>query len=209
MRSILYALLLLGSGAANAAPVRYDYLGQEFTAFNDFPEVEGTYAPGMRVSGYFVLAEALSDNTGVSIEIADMIDFSFSDGRNTITGSQTNLPTSIFLRTDSNGVITNWDINLSTSFTQPEPDGLQSWQLWTRTNFDGSSSTDIGMTSECAAPIGGSGPCFSSYDDSANVFQGTPGIWTATVVPIPAAVWLFGSALAGLGWQKRKKSVSA
>jgi hypothetical protein len=28
--------------------------------------------------------------------------------------------------------------------------------------------------------------------------------FTATVVPIPAAVWLFGSALAGLGWLKRK-----
>lgn len=28
----------------------------------------------------------------------------------------------------------------------------------------------------------------------------------ANVVPIPAAVWLFGSALAGLGWLKRKQT---
>jgi hypothetical protein len=28
-----------------------------------------------------------------------------------------------------------------------------------------------------------------------------------TVVPIPAAVWLFGSALAGLGWMRRRKTV--
>jgi hypothetical protein len=28
-----------------------------------------------------------------------------------------------------------------------------------------------------------------------------------TAVPIPAAVWLFGSALAGLGWMKRKQTV--
>jgi hypothetical protein len=27
------------------------------------------------------------------------------------------------------------------------------------------------------------------------------------VVPIPAAVWLFGSALAGLGWLKRKQTI--
>ncbi len=27
-----------------------------------------------------------------------------------------------------------------------------------------------------------------------------------TVVPIPASVWLFGSALAGLGWLRRKRS---
>ena len=29
---------------------------------------------------------------------------------------------------------------------------------------------------------------------------------TVSAVPIPAAVWLFGSALAGLGWLKRKKT---
>ena len=27
---------------------------------------------------------------------------------------------------------------------------------------------------------------------------------TLSIVPIPAAVWLFGSALAGLGWMRRK-----
>jgi len=31
--------------------------------------------------------------------------------------------------------------------------------------------------------------------------------FTATVVPLPAAVWLFGSALAGLGWMRRKQAV--
>jgi hypothetical protein len=29
----------------------------------------------------------------------------------------------------------------------------------------------------------------------------------AQVVPLPAAVWLFGSALAGLGWMRRKQTV--
>jgi hypothetical protein len=30
---------------------------------------------------------------------------------------------------------------------------------------------------------------------------------TVSAVPVPAAVWLFGSALAGLGWVRRKKTV--
>ncbi len=30
---------------------------------------------------------------------------------------------------------------------------------------------------------------------------------TVSAVPIPAAVWLFGSALAGLGWMRRKQTV--
>jgi hypothetical protein len=42
---------------------------------------------------------------------------------------------------------------------------------------------------------------------------GRIGFWNYTVtqeitaVPVPAAVWLFGSALAGLGWIKRKKAI--
>jgi hypothetical protein len=30
---------------------------------------------------------------------------------------------------------------------------------------------------------------------------------TVTAVPVPAAIWLFGSALAGLGWMRRKQIV--
>ena len=30
---------------------------------------------------------------------------------------------------------------------------------------------------------------------------------TISAVPVPAAVWLFGSALAGLGWMRRKHSI--
>jgi hypothetical protein len=31
--------------------------------------------------------------------------------------------------------------------------------------------------------------------------------WSLAAVPVPAAVWLFGSALAGLGWLRRKQSI--
>jgi hypothetical protein len=33
------------------------------------------------------------------------------------------------------------------------------------------------------------------------------GLMSVSVVPIPAAVWLFGSALGGLGWMRRRKTV--
>jgi hypothetical protein len=35
----------------------------------------------------------------------------------------------------------------------------------------------------------------------------TPFRLYSNVIPIPAAVWLFGSALAGLGWMRRKQTV--
>ena len=50
-------------------------------------------------------------------------------------------------------------------------------------------------------------------DPKGPVFQWNSGTYamtgtiTSSVVPIPAAVWLFGSALAGLGWLRRKQSV--
>jgi len=207
MRSIIITIILLGSAAANATSVRYDYSGQEFTSFTDVAEVPGSYIPGMRVSGYFVLSEALTFeplNVHV-IAIEDMLDFSFTDGRNTITAEQLNLPTSIQLSLNANGDIFFWDINLSTSFDQPESGGEQSWQIWTRTDFGGSTATDMGMTSVCIGAVG-ERPCLGSKDDTAIVFQGAPGTWTATVVPVPAAVWLFGSALAGLGWLRRKQA---
>jgi hypothetical protein len=31
--------------------------------------------------------------------------------------------------------------------------------------------------------------------------------WVPAAVPIPTAVWLFGSALAGLGWMRRKQTI--
>ena len=43
---------------------------------------------------------------------------------------------------------------------------------------------------------------FEDYVDFRNIVSGSV---SATVVPIPAAVWLFGSALAGLGIARRRK----
>jgi hypothetical protein len=48
-----------------------------------------------------------------------------------------------------------------------------------------------------------------SSEISGNIATGTGRFVTSgavSAVPIPAAVWLFGSALAGLGWMRRKKS---
>lgn len=51
----------------------------------------------------------------------------------------------------------------------------------------------------------------SSFTQFSDGIEGTAiGEWSSiqqTAVPIPAAVWLFGSALAMLGWARRKSSV--
>lgn len=49
------------------------------------------------------------------------------------------------------------------------------------------------------------------YNFGIEVSQGGWGVenvrMDVQVVPVPAAVWLFGSALAGLGWMRRKRTL--
>jgi hypothetical protein len=55
----------------------------------------------------------------------------------------------------------------------------------------------------------GSGAWRPLSDDCVPVHQQlfTTAYFKSSVVPIPAAVWLFGSALAGLGWFRRKAAI--
>ena len=56
----------------------------------------------------------------------------------------------------------------------------------------------------------GNNPTMSLIPNNAASFEwsGTPAPgYTASAVPIPAAAWLFGSALVGLGWVRRKQTV--
>jgi hypothetical protein len=65
--------------------------------------------------------------------------------------------------------------------------------------------------------ISGSSPETFNFDGSwsnltgIDVYTGATGFQldniVVTAVPVPAAVWLFGSALAGLGWMRRKQTV--
>ena len=68
--------------------------------------------------------------------------------------------------------------------------------------FASSLTNDGGIVSLSYANFLGAAPDFAySYD-----FSLVSGSVVATVVPIPAAVWLFGSALAGLGWMRRRST---
>ena len=40
--------------------------------------------------------------------------------------------------------------------------------------------------------------------NSGDPYRSVTGTVTSSAVPVPAAIWLFGSALAGLGWLRRK-----
>jgi hypothetical protein len=93
-------------------------------------------------------------------------------------------------------------------------------------NFNFESTVSYGPGTEFSRTIGGDdfseGPqqVLTHYDGWITTVDGsvvilsrefTPGIggfeMTFQVIPVPAAVWLFGSALGLLGWMRRKQSV--
>lgn len=112
---ILMALLTLSSQAS--ALVRYSYTGKPFTLFEDVARVPGAYDSSMSLRGFFELDEAIAADTALGDITADVLSFSFSDGRNTLTQADI-LVTPIFaVRTDAAGRIDRWSIFISQDLT--------------------------------------------------------------------------------------------
>ncbi|MGI9341665.1 MAG: hypothetical protein ACR2QV_02375 [Gammaproteobacteria bacterium] len=72
-------------------------------------------------------------------------------------------------------------------------------EVWTSFSFSGTTGADVsgGVTLQLGATTGPAGGTNMFYDNI--VIDVTP-------IPVPAAVWLFGSALGLLGWMRRKAS---
>src|SRR4051812_35731289 len=67
------------------ADVIYTYSGLNFDTISDSSPPTGSYNTTMSVSGFFALANPLAPNFPVSDITANVLNFSFFDGRNTLT----------------------------------------------------------------------------------------------------------------------------
>lgn len=91
-----------------------------------------------------------------------------------------------------------------TDINGPDLSGAAAWFM----EFSGG-LTNLGGTVSLVSAFGGESFC---ADPDCAISVGPPEFrqviaGTASAVPIPAAVWLFGSALVGLGWMRRKQTV--
>jgi hypothetical protein len=156
----------------------------------------------MAVTGTVELAAPLGTN--MFLEFVTPLSFSFNDGINTLSDINASSPHTFFsFSTDTSGVITDWEIRIEQGYTFPTNIGDTNFRIQTN-GPNNQLVIDTGITFTCTLinPLGG---CDSSAQDWGVAFN-TPGSWS--VVPVPAAVWLFGSGLLGLvGVARRKKHI--
>ena len=214
MKLVSTIILLLGCASTVNATAVYTYTGNPYTSTTNFGTDLNTGEPiphsepfdtSMNLTVELVFEQEL---TWGQHEQDDLVSFSFFDGIDTITGAPGdggNYELGYFvLDVNASGEIEYWAISVqhhtageSSTFVQymSTGHGPETYP------FNSLSTVQPGDYTEKWE----SGP-----GRSAETTWGGPdspqGTWAATVVPIPAAAWLFGSALAGLGCIRRKQA---
>ena len=98
-------MLVAATSVANASTV-YTYTGNNFLGIIDNPAPAGSYTTSMSVTCSFTLQDPLLANLPLTDITADLLGFSFNDGRNTITNlNVTNIGT-FLIATGATGNIT-------------------------------------------------------------------------------------------------------
>jgi hypothetical protein len=194
---------------ASVEPARavtvYTYTGNDFSGIiNDNFPPDGSYTSSMSVFGSFTLLNPLAPNLALTNIAVDVQNFSFFDGRNTITNLNANATTPIFaFSTDALGNIIQWTVQLVHFTDLPFDAGDQAWAI--RSLNNSSDVLDFGQIAECLV---GTGACSSSRVDNA-IIRASPGTWSVSEVPLPGALPLFATGLGALGllgWRRKRKA---
>jgi hypothetical protein len=194
MRSLILSILLFGCGLANAASV----------------QVDGEHAIGitnLTISGtdYDVVFDDLYDaSLSTAAGYDGWIDV-FGSGQSELAFDTTYDMAQLFSVAgvvgvkDLNGVdLTGPYNNFGVAIFTDYDDGIPCFE-------GGSAEAALARTTESTP--GSWGPMIDScvpYDN----YLWAGANFKVSAVPVPAAVWLLGSALAGLGWLRRKQSRS-
>jgi hypothetical protein len=196
MRHSLAVILLLAVGSANAALVEFNS--------GDF---YGTSAGGGVGTGRGISFQADTtftiDSIGIFTDLNsgsyDAVIFSSTDGHqaNSVLGTSTEL---------LSGVGNDWnDISIDYTFNANDYYVI----LWRPTDGNGTWTNSIDYYYDSGLPAT-AGPAtlidgVEGYDADSFINTLHPNM-RVNIIPIPAAVWLFGSGLGVLGWMRRRQT---
>ncbi len=175
---VFASLALLGLSVSPANAAIYTYYHTGQTF--DFA-ADGPYTSDMSVTAMVSFDLATNISLAQAERNADIVAFSVFDGVKSVNEYNGSFATAV-IETNASGELTYWEMLLIA-----DAGGFIGFRSWTVCYGYGGSDN---ATEACAAQ----GP---------GLFGSTP----PAVVPIPAAAWLFGTALVGLvGFSKRRKA---
>ena len=199
-------MLTLMSGIAHATQIKYEYVGAQISFDPSYSNAVDMPDGVTRLSGYFILNDLLLPNT---VNAVTPISYLFSDGLVT-AGSDTpgyfapGGREAIFsITTDANGDFDKWFIFVGRNFEDVAATGLPAdrhYFFQSVKYYDGSGNERFDDETVYRRVPGVAYGVHGVADTSGR------GVWSVSVVPAPAAVWLFGSALGLMGWLRRRAS---
>jgi hypothetical protein len=209
-RGLLCLSIGLIGAPAQAALLKYSYTGIDF-ATNTAPYTntsnvtipcDPTGAGLCAITN--ITAEIVIEDLGANKAFGTIApaSWSISDGNETITSLDAgwNFPDPLQVSTDGTGVIDSWNFFVwSDTISEASTGELQ--QLRTQ-DFSGLVRDTTGY---CQSD-NGTNCTFTGVAYVETFAPNHVGAWTVSAVPVPAAVWLFGSALGLLGWMRRAHS---
>jgi hypothetical protein len=189
MRYLSVFALFIFAVTANAGTVTID--------FEDVTPPEFGGSDPFKTNGFLITPKANG---------YDIFDETFTDGQALGFGPFTNAGFTI--ETVGGQVLSLSSFDIGFAFGDIKPfviEGYQSGGIVISQNFD-----SVGGTFFDTVIMGPGWENLDSISFTMTALDPTPVVFdniVVSAVPVPAAVWLFGSALAGLGWLRRKQTV--
>ncbi len=192
--SLLVLLTTPWSTFASATAI-YVYTGNEYVVVQDDTPPDGVYTSDMRVEGQFSLAAPLANDLALTDIRTDVTDYSFFDGRVTLTDANSAI---VFfdVATSASGEISEWNLRFQASLPASPVEGDQRLVVLTNSTT-GTTPQDRAIISECIDAA----DCLANLNQDQAFVNANPGTWA--LVPEPASGVLLGSALLSIALARR------